>query len=341
MSGEETTRRRVLLGTGALAGLAGCASLSEVVPSSGESTTTRNHSTETPTETETATETEPSTTEAEDETTAGEEGPGYKESHWHGRLFFEIDGHLLDFTQPKYYLHNIEDDHPEAVYFHFHESAHGPNEWSNEKRIVTFQRALNLLPGIGYERQNGNHVVTYDGTTYNGGRSGTSIAIHRGTERIDPTTYEVEHNDNFWVRVQTGDGSTSASGERTGKLIVDVNNRRLDFGGEAYLEAGSDRFEFRDDGEPYRWYNPGEPVTLDRVLDVLPDLEYSQGSGGGHVVTYDAAEAFAGTYRDASDATRIIARQRTDPVDPTSYELRDGDIVWVYVHTSKAPDNEH
>jgi len=288
----------------------------------------------TPSATDTETETPP-ITEAEDE------GPGYKKNHWHGRLFFEIDGDLVDFSQPKYYLHNIEKERPEAVYFHFHDSAHGPNEWSNEKRIITFQRALNLLPGISYERQNGAHVVTYEGTTFDASKSGTSISIHRGTEEVDPTTHKVQHNDNFWVRVQTDAETNSNSGERTGTLIVDVNNRRLNFGAEKYQQAGSQRFEFRDDGNPHRWYNSGEPVTLDRALDTLPNLEYSQGNSDDHVITYDAGAEFGGTFRDATDATRILTRQRTTSVDPTTYELQDGDILWVYVHTSNAPDNEH
>jgi hypothetical protein len=56
------------------------------------------------------------------------EAPGYIDYHWHGQLFFEIDGELVDFDRPKYYLDNIEQERPETVYFHFHDSAHGPNE---------------------------------------------------------------------------------------------------------------------------------------------------------------------------------------------------------------------
>ncbi|WP_164471513.1 hypothetical protein [Halosimplex salinum] len=352
MTDRRVTRRRVLLGTGALVGLAGCSGLTERGTESTRSSPTGSDSTATDTEgavappetesmTRTATETRTATaTETETPApTATDAGPGYKQDHWHGRLFFEIDGELVDFDQPNYYLDTIEDERPETVYFHFHDGAHGPNEWSNEKRIVTFQRALNLLPGIGYERRDGAHRVTYEGTAYDASRTGTDVTIHRGTERIDPTTYEVRHDDNFWVTVQTEEGTGSATDERSGKLVVDVNNRRLEFGSAA-RQAGSDRFEFRDDGEPYTWYSAGDPVTLERALATVPYLSYDR-SGGGHVVRYESGDALAGTYRETADATQIIARQRTTPVDPTSYTLQDGDIVWVYVHTANAPDNEH
>jgi hypothetical protein len=339
MTGENPTRRRVILGTGLLVGLAGCASLSDGLSTSTDTETTRPTATESSGTTQTDTETETTSS-----TESGDDGPGYKDSHWHGRLFFEVDGDLVNFDQPKYYLDTIEDDRPETVHFHFHEgSAHGPNEWSNEKQIVTFQRALNLLPGIGYERQTGNHVVTYEGETYDGSQSGTSISIHEGTERIDPTAHEVEHNDNFWVRIQTGDDSDSGDSdgdERSGTLVVDVNNRRLDFSADAYREADSETFEFRDDGDPYRWYSQDGSVTLEQALNTLPNLEYSE-ENGGDVVTYETDDDHAGTYRSEADATSIVTRQRTNDVDPTDYELQDGDILWVYVHTSAAPDNEH
>lgn len=340
MTGQEPTRRRVILGSGILVGLAGCASLSDGASTSTATETTGATATESSATTQTDTETETTSS-----TESGDDGPGYKDDHWHGRLFFEVDGDLVDFDQPKYYLDTIEDDRPETVYFHFHEgSAHGPNEWSNEKQIVTFERGLNLLPGIRYEQNGGNHVVTYEDTTYDASESGTSISIHEGTGKIDPTSHEVEHSDNFWVRIQTGDDSNSGDGDedaRSGTLIVDVNNRRLDFSADAYREADSETFEFRDDGNPYRWYSEAESVTLEQALNTLPDLEYSRANGGEHEITYETDDDHAGSYRSGTDATRIITRQRTTDVEPTNYELQDGDIVWVYVHTSDAPDNEH
>ena len=326
MSGWESTRRRVCLGAASLVGLAGCGGT--------DSDNSGANETETPTPTSTETETStPSTTEEDSD------GPGYKKNHWHGRLFFEIDGEFVDFDQSKYYLDNIDDE--DAVYFHFHDSAHGPNEWSNEKQIVTFQRALNLLPGIEYERQNGEHVLTYEDTTFDASDASTDISTHRGTEQIDPTTYEVQHDDNFWVDVRTEPRSGSGGDERSGKFFVDLNNRRLDLKTESTQDSDSGRFEFRDDGQPYTWYNSGGPVTLEYALGAIAGLTYERGGEDNHVITYKSDDEFGGTYRAANENTEILVRQRGNSVDPTSYELQDGDAIWVYVHTSNAPDNEH
>lgn len=330
MSDQGSTRRRVLLGAGTVVGLAGCAGLGD--ETGGTSPTATLTQTPTQTESETSTPTETDTGDTD-------EGPGYKHNHWHGRLFFEIDSDLVDFDQSKYYLDNIEAE--EAVYFHFHDSAHGPNEWSNEKQIVTFQRALNLLPGISHDRSGGEHVVTYEGETFDGSASSTDISIHRGTETIDPTTYEVQHDDNFWVNVQTDDGPGGSDAERTGKLIVDVNNRRLNLQTDPSQEGDDGRFEFRDDVNPHTWYSSGEPVTLGYAFERLRDVTYERDGDGEHVITYKRDDELGGTYHAANDETQIIVRQRTTPVEPDGYELQDGDIIWVYVHTANAPDNEH
>lgn len=343
---SERTRRRILTatGTGLTLGLAGCSSLGGSASSTPTATET---ATDTPTATAAATDTDTAEATATDEPTETEdEGPGYKSNHWHGRLFFEVNGELVDFRQSKYYLDNIEDENPDTVYFHFHEDPenHGPNEWSNEKRIVTLQRALNLIPGIGYEQQGGNHAVTYDGTTYADSESGVDVSVHRGTETVDPTSYEVQHDDNYWVQAtstnQKRQASPSHGGADLGTLVFDINNHRVDFSREKYLDVG-EAFHFHDDGNPSMWYAEGA-VTLQEALNSLPDISYEQ-SGGNHVLTYqdenhpDHSRQFDG----GAAEHEVIIRQRTTPVDPTSYELQAGDIIWMYVHSSVVTDNEH
>lgn len=340
---ERTTpsRRRFLhvAGASVLAGLTGCTGLDRPsTPHATPAAGTEHTTTSTPTD---------GTTAPPDETTATEQGPGYKDYHWHGRLFFEVNGELANFRQPDYYLKNIEDDHPETVYFHFHEDpgTHGPNEWSNEKKVVSFARALNLLPGIGYERRGGEHVVSFEGTTYDARRSGTSISIHAGTEPIVPADYEVQHGDNFWVRVTSDDAKRTASpghdGADLGTLLFDVNNLRVDFSRETYLQGGSDAFHFHDDGHPYLWYKE-EAVTLQEALNSLPGIHYER-SGGHHVVEYhdDDHVSHSRRFDGGSSRHEITVRQRTTDIDPTNYELQAGDIVWIYVHSEVVPDNEH
>lgn len=342
MSRGPHSRRRVLeiAGAGAVLTLAGCSSMESDQTTEPTTTTTT-----------TATTTETTTTADEETTTktTEDEGPGYKKNHWHGRLFFEVNGELVDFRQPKYYLENLENDSPDTVYFHFHKDPenHGPNEWSNEKKIVTFQRALNLLPGISYEQQSGKHVVTYDGTTYNAGQSGTSVSIHRGTETIDPTTYEVQHDDNFWVQAISKDANRDVTpahdGADLGTLVFDINNVRVDFSQSKYLASNtdSDRFHFHDDDQPGLWY-AHESVTLAEALNTLPGISYSV-TGDSHVIAYEDEKHpdHSNEYDGSASETEILIRQRTTDIDPRNYELQAGDIIWIYVHSSNAPDNEH
>lgn len=345
MSDRERTRRRVLAsaGTGLALGLAGCFDQSGGTPTSTSSPT----GTSTGTPTDTAAETQEGTPTEDDE------GPGYIQDHWHGRLFFEVNGELVDFDQPKYYLENIEDDRPETVYFHFHEDddpkkpSHGPNEWSNEKQIVTFQRALNLLPGIGYEQKGGEHVVTYEGTTFDARQSGTSVSIKVGDEPMDPTGYEVQHGDNYYVQVVSEDATRSAEpshgGADLGTLLFDMNNLRVDFSRDRFLgpEAGSEAFHFHDDGNPNMWYKEGA-ATLADALNALPGISYSKTSGN-HVIEYEDDEypSYSQTYDGNNQKNEITIRQRTTDVDPTSYEPSAGDVIWVYVKSGYIYENEH
>ncbi|MFH5802332.1 hypothetical protein [Haladaptatus sp. CMAA 1911] len=352
---QKITRRSVLGSTGlALTSLAGCVGLggtsndstttnSTTTNSTTRASTTRTTSSRETTQTTTRTQTETQTTEATtetSETTTTEEGPGYKDYHWHGQLFFDIDGELVNFDRPKYYLDNLEKQHPETVYFHFHKSAHGPNEWSNEKKVITFERGLNLLPDISYEKRGSNHVVGYDGTTYHGGQSGIEVAIRERTEDIDPTSYEIQHADQFWISVSTGNESNANGGTRSGKMMFDINNKRLDFTASKYQRAGTNQFQFENSEPPYYdWTSAGDSITLAEVFDQLPDITYS--NNGGHIIEYSSGDRYDGIYKSRSNGTEISIRQRASDIDPTLYELQDGDIIWVYVHSDAAPDNEH
>lgn len=367
MTQRDVTRRRIirLLGTATIGSIAGCAGGEQFsqqdtetsnrstqasptatpLTQSSEQTATRtptnSPTSETPTGTTQATEPPATEPPADGTTTETRSKPGYKDYHWHGRLFFEIDGDLVDFSQSKYYLKNLQQKRPETVYFHFHDSLHGVNEWSNEKKTVTFARALNLLPTIKYARRGGSNVITYKGQTYRASRSGTSIDIYRGTDTINPQTYTVQHDDNFWVRIGTRKSRTAASSTRSGTFIVAINNQRLTFTSKGNRQIGTTRFGIRADGPPYTWYSNGEPVTLAEALNTLPEITYRRRRGGTSEITYTANNAYGRTYRETSDTTTILTRQRWTDVDPQSYELQDGDIMWVYIHTSQAPDNEH
>lgn len=337
------TRRAILgsAGVGLALGLAGCTGLGTDANSS---PTARASPSATETPTNAASE-----TPGESATETADEGPGYKSNHWHGRLFFEVNGELVDFAQPKYYLKNIEDDRPETVYFHFHvnDENHAPGEWSNEKKVVTLKRGLNLLPGISYKRQSGAHVVTFEGTTYDGGDSGTEISITESGEPINPSNHQVAHDDIYYVQIVTEDTKRSAqpahSGADLGTLWFELNNVRIDFSRKKYLgpEAASETFHFHDDGNPLMWYLEGS-TTLADALNSLPGIGYEKRSGS-HVVEFqdEQRSAYSRTYDSSSPEHEITVWERTTPIDPTNHQLKAGDIIWLHVQSSVIPSNEH
>lgn len=343
MDEQARTRRRVLAtaGSGLALGLAGCFDQSGGTP------------TDTATGTPTATATDEATATDTPAETTEDEGPGYVSNHWHGRLFFEVNGELVNFDRPKYYLKNLQQEHPDTVYFHFHENsdpsepAHGPNEWSNEKKIITFQRALNLLPDIGYQQKGGEHVVTYQGTTYDARQSGTSISVKEDDRQLDPTSYEVQHGDHYYVQVTDENSKRSAQpahdGAELGTLLFDMNNLRIDFSRDRFLgpEAGSQAFHFHDDGNPNMWYKEGQ-TTLADALNALPGISYSKKSGT-HVIEYQDEKwpGYSRTFDGSASENEILVRERTTDVDPTSYEPKAGDVIWVYVKSDFLHENEH
>lgn len=351
MTDGNRTRRRFLATScsALLLGAAGCSGQSDPAETPGTATSAA----PTPTATDTATPTQSGDGHSHggpDSANGTErDAPGYKEYHWHGRLFFEVNGELVDFHQDKYFLKNIQEENPETVYFHFHEpeASHGPNEWSNEKKVVTFERALNLLPGISYEQNSGGHVVSYEGTTYDASESGTTVEIMRGTDPVDPTAHEVAHNDNYYVKIQTENRHRNVepahSGADVGTLLFDMNNRRLDFSSDRFVgeENASQAFHFHDDDYPHLWYKEGS-VTLAEAINSLNGIRYAKQSGE-HAIKFEDEErqAYAGTYFASDSEHEIIIRQRANSVDPANYEPQAGDIIWVYVHSSEMPDNEH
>ncbi|WP_332900019.1 hypothetical protein [Haladaptatus sp. CMSO5] len=204
---HKSRRRFVQLAGSALAvGLAGCSS--QGGESEGDETTTTEEATET---TSAATTTSQESTGAETTTEATTEdehenendsdhpdehetpGEGEEEIHQHGTLYLEIDGERVDFSQEKFLDGPLE--------FHFHDDGK-QYEWHNEKSYITLAEALNYIPDISYENSGSDHMLTVEGTTYDTTEGADITFAERDTE-IDPTTYELEELDIYWVKVQT------------------------------------------------------------------------------------------------------------------------------------------
>ena len=114
-----------------------------------------------------------------------------------GTVEVTVDGEAVDLTADRFQAEHADED----VRFHLHE---GDELWHMERERVTFATAIDLLPRFAYAREGGAHVVTVDGTTYDGREPGTEIAFRVDGGSVDPTRYEVQDGDHLVVAVTTG-----------------------------------------------------------------------------------------------------------------------------------------
>lgn len=78
------------------------------------------------------------------------------------------------------------------------------------------------------------------------------------------------------------------------------------------------------DSDEY-WYMEGrEPVSFAEAIDHIPHFEYAR-EDGEHVLTYESV------YDGRDPETEIVFRVDDEGVDPTGYELADGDHLDVEI----------
>ena len=77
------------------------------------------------------------------------------------------------------------------------------------------------------------------------------------------------------------------------------------------------------------WFMEGtEPVTIAEAIDLLPRFGYDAREGGA-IVTADGR-----SYDDREPGTTITVRVNGESVDPTTYELADGDAIELAIETA-------
>ncbi|SFC20815.1 hypothetical protein SAMN05444422_105277 [Halobiforma haloterrestris] len=121
------------------------------------------------------------------------------DGHESGEIEVVVEGESIDFTADRFQAENAEDS---SVYFHFHE---GHEPWFMERKRVTFAEAIDLLPHFAYENADGNHVVTFDGTTYDERDDGTTIRFEIDGEAVDPTERKLYDGDELSLEIETED----------------------------------------------------------------------------------------------------------------------------------------
>jgi hypothetical protein len=171
-------RRPVLAGAASLLALGGCLEIRSLDGGSGDD----------------------SSGDGGDGGTAGEGSDGVGsggDDYESGTMSVTVDGEAVDLTADRFQAEYAE----ESIRFHFHE---GDEYWYVEGKGVTFAEAIDLLPRFGFERTDGAVVVTVDGTTYDAGDAGITVAFRANGEAVDPTAYDVQDGDHLALAVTTG-----------------------------------------------------------------------------------------------------------------------------------------
>lgn len=184
--------------------------------------------------------------------------------------------------------------------------------------------------GIGTGDEEDGTPEDGSGDAVNGTESATET--NESTATDEPTDTEAEG-------AEAEETETESEGDvhEHGNLYLEIDGERQSFDDEKYYQASEYEdgqaegvFHFHPDGNEYYWHMHDERLTLQEALASLPDIAY-ESSGGSHVVEYEGE-----TYEDGADATEIEISQRDTAIDPTQYELQDGDIVWIEIDTGSA-----
>lgn len=170
-----------------------------------------------------------------------------------------------------------------------------------------------------------------DGETPDDDAPGSTPA-NRGNETEESTATETAADDSD----ADDSGETTETEEDVhehGYLYLEIDGERQPFTDPKYYQPGehedaaaSDRFHFHDDGHDHLWHMHGQRLTLAAALEELPDVEYAS-DGGTHVVHFEGD-----TYEDG-EGTSVEIRRGDEEIDPTGYELQDGDEIWIEVTT--------
>lgn len=127
-------------------------------------------------------------------------------------------------------------------------------------------------------------------------------------------------------------GGSEGDSERIdakGDIEVVIDGEPVDLSADRFQAEHADEsvaFHLHEGDD--HWYMEGdERVTFGEAIDLLPHFGYER-SDGRDVVTVDGE-----TYHGGDDGTELAFSVGGDPVDPTSYELRDGDDLRLEITT--------
>lgn len=174
-------------------------------------------------------------------------------------------------------------------------------------------------------------TLTYDGETYDEGRSGTDVVYRVDGQPVDPTTYTLQDGDEVWVLVLTDEMNFSTPGSYIppdrlhvhGSMDFVVDGHSLDFSREKWQTPGHERYFHFEGGHAEPWHAHSATVTLAYGLSALEDINASERG-----ITYNGT-----TYSYDGSGPSATVTVNGDPVDPTRYYLKDGDSVRIVLES--------
>ena len=115
-----------------------------------------------------------------------------------------------------------------------------------------------------------------------------------------------------------------------GTLEIVVDGTPVDLSADRFQAEHADDYamEFHLHEDDEYWHMEGDDrVTVAEAIDHLPYFAFET-ENGAHVISYDGA-----TYREADSGTEMRFVVNDDEVDPTAYELHEGDHLLVEITT--------
>lgn len=290
---------------------AGCAGFLGGDPATNTTTTTTP-----PTTVDTTTDEPPTdTTTSPSTSTTGDEGERTVAAT--GEMAVVINDTRLD-------LLAAADTNASAAFWFDEATASG--EWHRTDADVTVAEALDTV-GVTAT----NDSLTYEGTTYGAEGSNTSLAIRVNGEPVNPTEYELEAGDEIWVVAITHPLNQSVPGTHIdhdslhvhGDIDMTIAGDSVDFTRDRYQNPSHQAYFHFEGGEAH-WHAHSWSVSLAYAMDTLPGINVTADS-----VTYNGT-----TYHRSDAGTSITITVNGEPVDPSSYILKDGDRINITVTTS-------
>lgn len=252
---------------------------------------------------------EPTTTDGESRTAAAS-----------GEIAVVVDDRRLDVSEASTANASspfwIEDDSATAV-------------WQRADANVTLAEGLATL-GVTVT----DDGLSYDGTTYRDAAENTSVAVRVNGDSVDADEYVLQQSDEVWVVAVTHPLDQSVPGTHIdhdelhvhGTIEMTVNGEAVNFSRPKYETPGHNQhFHFEGDTAPL-WHAHSWSVTLGYAVDTLPGMDVTEDS-----VTYDNT-----TYERSDSGTSLTIAVNGDPVDPSTYVLKDGDEVTIEVESTNS-----